>query len=128
MVIYADHYYLFYQYLRKKQFIANNCKCPKSKISEESVSSVQEEVDITTNRGKFYYDYSAPKQKIYPPADKDSSPYNEYIQWSGGRELGDESSDKLPWIQDSEDNNKNMANPNWRTDEEEEKKTWTMDL
>ena len=73
----------------------------------------------TREQYELFYEY----QK-YRHLDSDMAEmnFNEYIQWSGGRELGDESSDKLPWIQDSEDNNKNMANPNWRTDEEEEKK------
>lgn len=134
-----------YQELRRREFIEDNCECPDvpSITTEEEGAGggITRTATVRTNKGKFYYDHSAPKERIYPPVTKEDSRFKENIQWEGGRELGDETSNNINWIGSEDDSNVNdvrdFADPNWKLKNDDslttntnsdEDITWTVDL
>ena len=146
-----DHYikeFNRYQELRRRQYINGNCECPDNPFitsEEENEPPFNPNkyrnipVDVDTNIGTYYYDHSSPKQRIFPKVTKEDTKYNEFIQWSGGKELGNNVDNNIHWFGDSNINaRKEMADPNWKSKQNDNDKvvnqntenniTWTVNL
>ena len=119
----------------REQYIEDNCDCPPGS-EEEGGGDIPTCKPIETNKGTFYYDHSAPKQRLYPKVNKEDSEYLEYIEWDKNNGTKD-----LQWDKNNGEYRK-FADPNYKLSknrnveddnkywaiEEEEDKYWTLDL
>ena len=118
------------------KYIEDNCDCPPGSEEEDGGGDIPTCKSVETNKGNFYYDSSAPKQRLYPKVRKEDSTYLEYIEWDKNN-----GSDELPWNRNNGEYRK-FADPNYKLStnrnvehdnqfwsvEEEEEKSWTIDL
>ena len=121
---------------KNKKYIDDNCDCPPGPEEEEGGGDIPTCKPVETNKGKFYYDHSAPKQRLYPKVNKEDSEYLEYIEWDKNNGTKD-----LQWDKNNGEYRK-FADPNYKLNknrnvedgnkywaiEEEEDKYWTLDL
>ena len=130
-----------YKYKQENEFIGDDCECPDESPSPtvEEESGPYECNVIETNRGRFYYDHSAPKQRLNPPVTEADTPHKEYIQYTG-KNTSKNSVNDLPYSKVDEANY--FADPNAElnqkkcdthknninTNEVEDTKNWTLDL
>ena len=133
-----------YKYKQENEFIGDDCECPDEtpSVTVEEETGAYECNIIETNRGRFYYDHSSPKQRLYPPVTEEDTPYKEYIQYTG-KNTSKNSVNDLPYSKVDEANyfadpnaelnqkkcdiHKNNIN-NINTNEVEDAKNWTLDL
>ena len=118
------------------QYINDNCDCPPGPEEEEGGGDMPSCKPVETNKGKFYYDGSSPKQRLYPKVNREDTEYLEYIEWDKNNATKD-----LPWDKNNGEYRK-FADPNYKLSknrnvengnkywaiEEEEDKYWTLDL
>ena len=107
-----------------KQYIEDNCDCPP--VPDEEEGNIPKCKPIETNKAKFYYDHSSPKQRLYPKVHKEDSEYLEFIEWDSNK-----GTDNLQWDRNNGEYRK-FADPNYKLDHDknvdEENKYWTLDL